>query len=56
MSDETPLEDRTEEPSSKRRQEFKDEGRLAKSQELVSAIMLMSSGGVLMLMSYFSGP
>lgn len=56
MSDETPLEDRTEEPSSKRRQQFKDEGRLAKSQELVSAMMLMGSGGVLMLMSYFSGP
>lgn len=43
MSEETPQEDRTEEATPKRREEFRERGQVAKSKELASAIMLSSS-------------
>lgn len=51
MSDDTPLEDRTEEPSEKRKDQFREDGRVAKSQDLVSAFMLLGSGASLIILS-----
>jgi len=56
MSDDTPQEDRTEEPSAKKREQFREDGKVAKSQELVSALMLMGAGGALLVMSKTSEP
>lgn len=44
MSEETPLEDRTEEPSEKKREQFREEGRVAKSTELAAGVVLFASG------------
>lgn len=50
MSDETPPEDKTEEPTAKRIQDFRDRGEVAKSTELVSAIMLIAGTGAMVLL------
>lgn len=47
MADDQPSDNRTEEPTARRRQQARDEGRIAKSQELAAATMLLA-GAVLL--------
>jgi flagellar biosynthetic protein FlhB len=57
MADDEGLEERTEEPSQKRRDDWREEGRVAQSRELVSALVLFSVAGTLYYSSnwFFSG-
>ncbi len=57
MADEAGLEDRTEEASQKRRDDWRNEGRVAQSRELVSALVLFSVTGTLYYSSnwFFTG-
>jgi len=50
MSDDTSPEDKTEEPTAKRINDFRERGEVAKSNELVSAVMLLTGTGAMILL------
>lgn len=55
MSDDTPQEDKTEEATSRRQEQFREDGKVAKSQELVSGTMLVASGMALQVLAKSGG-
>jgi flagellar biosynthesis protein FlhB len=52
---ETPESERTEDPTPRRRDEARDEGRIPRSQELTVAVSLLASAAVLSAMTPFAG-
>ncbi|MEC9400184.1 MAG: EscU/YscU/HrcU family type III secretion system export apparatus switch protein [Myxococcota bacterium] len=50
MSEESSPEDKTEEPTAKRINDFRERGEVAKSTDLVSAVMLLTGTGAMMLL------
>ncbi|MEZ4461616.1 MAG: EscU/YscU/HrcU family type III secretion system export apparatus switch protein [bacterium] len=55
MSDDTPQEDKTEEASQRRQDQFREDGKVAKSQELVAGTMLIAAGAALQAVSFSGG-
>lgn len=55
MSDDVPQEDKTEDASQRRQDQFREDGKVAKSQEIVAGVMLIAAGTAIQALSISGG-